>query len=96
MTQVFFSARLKRKAELFEGRLDTSFSQKLRLIAEMTTESLLRDSHFIKGTNQPAKLLVTRLSGEYRLIFRQISSDSIEVVDVVSHEDLEKFAGGRG
>ena len=95
MTQVSLSNRLQRKAELFEGRLAKSVSQKLGVITAMTVESLLRHSYVIKGIAQPETLWVTKLSREYRLLFRRTGTDSIEVVDVVSHEDLEKFAGER-
>lgn len=78
-----------------EGRLLKSLNQRLEVIAGMSIEALLRDSHLIRGIAQPDTLWVTRVSYEHRLIFRRTGPASIEAVDVVSHEDLDKFAGLR-
>jgi len=95
MAKVTFAPRLQDKADLMEGRLLKSLNQRLKIIAGMTVESLLRDSHIIRGTSQPDTLWVTRVSYDHRLIFRRTGTDSIEAVDVVSHEDLNKFVGLR-
>ena len=95
MAKVTLAPRLQNKADLMEGRLLKSLNQRLDVISQMTIESLLSDSHVILGIAQPEKLWVTRVANEHRLIFRRTGPDSIEAVDVVSHEDLSKFAGLR-
>ncbi len=95
MIKVTFAPRLQGKVDLMEGRLLKSLNQRLEVITEMTTEALLSDSHTIGGIAQPDPLWVARVSNDHRLIFRRTGADSIEVVDVVSHEDLNKFFGLR-
>jgi plasmid maintenance system killer protein len=95
MVNLTFAPRLQGKADLMEGRLLKSLQNKLDMIAGMTIDSLLRDSHFIRVPSEYDKLWVTRISPEYRLIFRRTGTDSIEAIDVVSHEDLNKFIGSR-
>lgn len=95
MAKLTFAPRLQGKADLMEGRLLKSLNHKLDVIAGMTVESLLHDSHSIQVTSGSDRLWVTRVSSDYRLIFRRTGADSIEAVDVVSHEDLNKFVGSR-
>jgi plasmid maintenance system killer protein len=95
MAKLTLASRLQGKADLMEGRVLKSLNHKLDMITGMTVESLLRDSHSIRPTSAADSLWVTSISHDYRLIFRRTGADSIEAVDVVSHEDLHKFVGSR-
>lgn len=95
MVEVTFTPRLQGKADLMEGRLLKSLTQRLDVITGMTIDTLLRDSHRILGIAEPGTLWITRVAKDHRLIFRRTGTASIEVVDVVSHEDLDKFVGSR-
>lgn len=78
-----------------EGRVLTGLNERLDLIARIPMESLLLNSHVIRGIAHLDTLRVMRVADGHRLIFRQTGSDTIEVIDLVSHEDLGKFAGSR-
>jgi hypothetical protein len=95
MAKVTLAPRLQDKADLMEGRILKGLNHRLDVIARMPMESLLRDSHAIRGIAQPDTLWVTRVAYDHRLIFRRTGPDTIEAIDLVSHDDLEKFAGSR-
>lgn len=93
MIEVTLAPRLLSMTDLMEGRLLNSLQQKLRMITEMTIEMLLHDSHLIRSGPRSENLWVTRVSYDQRLIFRRTGIASIEAIDIVSHEDLNKFVG---
>lgn len=92
MIEVLFDSRFERKAGFFEGRLLKKLVEKLEQLKVMDMHLLLRDSYAIKGVSGTENVLVTKVSNDYRLIFRRIGPDSIEVMDIVSHEDIDKFS----
>lgn len=91
MADVLFTPRFERKAALFEGRLLTKVDQKIAKISAMDVDSLLRESRNIKSLLWPEKVWLTKVGIEYRLIFRRTGPNSIEVMDIVAHEDLDKY-----
>lgn len=95
MIQVAFSERFARKADLYDGRLSTKLAMKIDQLHQMDMPSLFSSAHLLKRLPDSGALWILDLPGNYKLIFRQVRSNTIELVDLVAHEDMDKFSRAR-
>jgi hypothetical protein len=91
-TQVQIAPRLDRKAVIFDPRVKESIAKKIQMMSAMEIDAVLRSSHALRNTGAPLSVWVTNVGDDLRLIFRRTGPASIEVIDVATHEDLDKFA----
>lgn len=95
MIEVAFSERFARKADLYDQRLSTKLAKKIDQLHQMDMPSLFAKAQLLKLLPDSEALWILHLPGNYRLIFRRVGSDAIELIDLVAHEDMDKFSRAR-
>lgn len=95
MIEVAFSERFARKADLYDRRLSIKLASKIDQLHKMDMHSLLANAHLFKRLPDSVAIWVLALTADYRLIFKRVGPDAIELIDVVAHEDMDKFSRAR-
>jgi mRNA-degrading endonuclease RelE of RelBE toxin-antitoxin system len=86
-----FSPRFERKAELFDNSTLPRLQKKLDWLNKINIDQLVQQSHMLRNPSSEGTLWVAKLFDDYRVIFRRIDKDAIELLDIVAHDDLYKF-----
>ena len=91
-TQVQIIPRLERKAVMFDPLMQERIAKKIEMISAMDIDAVLSVSHRLRTTDAAKNVWVTNVGPDLRLLFSRTGPVSIEVIDVVTHDDLDKFA----
>ncbi|MBN3197269.1 hypothetical protein H5A20_00930 [Pectobacterium brasiliense] len=91
LNNISTTSRFERKIDLLDKRLSLLLSKRLKRLENEGINSILEQSHKLIGTTEP-QLWVAKISSSYRLIFRNVEKNRIELIDIVTRDDLSKFA----
>ncbi|XIH65516.1 hypothetical protein C1N59_18500 [Pantoea sp. SGAir0183] len=94
LNTIVTTPRFERKIDLLDKRLSHLFIRKLKRLEVDNLNSLFEQSKKLNGFSE-SHLWITRISNDYRLIFRMADENIIELVDIVFRDDLSKFVKER-
>lgn len=86
--------RFERKLDLLDKQSSRFILAKLERLINDDVDHLFTQSHKLNNFSD-THLRITKISNDYRLIFRIADKNSIELIDIVSRDDLSKFVKER-
>ncbi|EHF8251991.1 type II toxin-antitoxin system RelE family toxin [Enterobacter roggenkampii] len=94
LNTIVTTPRFERKIDLLDNRLSHLFIEKLKKLETDNLSSIFEQSEKLNGFSE-THLWITRISNDYRLIFRIADKNEIELIDIVSRHVLSKFGKER-
>jgi hypothetical protein len=91
--RLHFSPRFERKIDLLDNSVLPRIRASLAKLEASHIDALLKRSRKMLTRSGEPPLLIVGFAVDYRIIFRRIGKEDIELLDIVAHDDLNKFLG---